>query len=66
MPKVVSLPEQIVAARREVGLRERVYPRWIAAGKMTQEKADAEIAAMKAILATLIEVDNERNPELLG
>lgn len=52
-PIAVSLPDQIKCVRREIGLRKRVYPRWVESGRLTQAKADAEIAAMKAVLATL-------------
>lgn len=36
---------------REIKMRRRVYPRWVADGRMTQAKADEEIAVMEAILA---------------
>lgn len=49
----VTVAEQIAAVEREIAMRGRVYPRWVAAGKMTQAKADAEIRAMRAVLATL-------------
>lgn len=49
----VSIDDQVAAAEREVRQRERVYPRWVEAGKMTQTKADHEIRAMKAIVETL-------------
>ena len=49
----VSLPEQLDAAKRELALRRRTYPRWVSAGKMKQAKADHEIAAMAAIVGTL-------------
>ncbi|MEW5709786.1 MAG: hypothetical protein AB1830_12920 [Pseudomonadota bacterium] len=42
-------------------MRQRVYPRWVAAGKMTREKADAEIAAIKAVLESLEAINR---PEL--
>jgi hypothetical protein len=38
-----------VAAEREVRFRERVYARRVQTGKMTRQKADEEIALMKAI-----------------
>jgi hypothetical protein len=38
-------------AERELKMRERVYPRWIADRRMTQAKADEEIALMRAIMA---------------
>ena len=44
-------------AEREVRMRRRVYPRWIEAGRMTQEQADREIAVMAAIAADYAEPD---------
>jgi len=49
----VSHGDQLACALREVKMRERVYPRWVAAGKMTQANADAQLEAMKAIAETL-------------
>ena len=49
----VSLADQLACARREVGMRERVYERRIVSGSMTQALADREIAAMRAIVETL-------------
>lgn len=37
------------AAEREVAFRRRVYARRVAVGKMSQAKADEEIALMEAI-----------------
>jgi hypothetical protein len=62
---MISLTEQITCLRREIGYRERVYPRWCSQGKMKQDKADYEVAAMKAALATLVRLYDEQNPELL-
>lgn len=60
----VSLPEQIAEVRREIGLREHLYPRWVVAGKLSQAKADRGLATMRAVLATLEQVDAERRPRL--
>lgn len=49
----VSLEQQVKCARRELAMRRGAYPRFVAHGKMKQAKADEEIAAMEAILATL-------------
>lgn len=49
----VSLKEQADACAREVVMRRRVYARWVQDGRMSQEKADAEIAAMAAAAGTL-------------
>lgn len=42
---------KLTAARRELAMRERVYPAWVRSRRMTQEKADYEIAVMAAIVA---------------
>lgn len=49
----IPLDEQLAAVEREIRLRERVYPRWIESGKMTQARADREIAAMQGVAMTL-------------
>jgi hypothetical protein len=49
----VPLAQQIACVEREIKMRESSYPRWVQAGKMTQAKADAELLAMRAVLATL-------------
>jgi hypothetical protein len=64
--KSITLVEQITCARREIAFRERVYPRFIEQGKLKPDKAEHELAAMRAVLATLLEVHKEQNPELLG
>jgi hypothetical protein len=38
-------------AKRELAMRRRVYPRWIAQSRMTPAKAQAEIEMMEAIEA---------------
>lgn len=47
----ITIEMQIACARRELALRQRVYPRWVAAKKMKQAEADKEIAAMAAMAA---------------
>lgn len=41
--------EKLAEVAREIGQRIRVYPRLIEAGKLTQPKADRQIAVMRAI-----------------
>lgn len=54
MPEAaVPLAEQIKCVKREIAMRKRVYPRWVADGRLIQSKADAEIAVMEAVRATL-------------
>lgn len=49
----IPLAAQLAEVRREIALRERVYPRWVAGGKVTQAGADAKLAAMRAVADTL-------------
>ncbi len=51
--EVVSLADQIVCVEREIGFRERMYPRWIREAKITQKVADLELVRLRAVLATL-------------
>lgn len=37
-------------AERELNMRKRVYPRWVAQSKMTQASADKETQTMEAIM----------------
>lgn len=49
----VPLAAQIKEVEREIAQRERVYPRWVADGRMPQTTADRQIEVMRAVLATL-------------
>lgn len=42
--------DKIGCLRREIAMREKVYPGWVARRKMTQDKADRELEIMQAIL----------------
>lgn len=48
-----TLEEQAACLRRELGLRKRVYPNWVASKKMSAAKAEREIETMEAALATI-------------
>ena len=50
----ISLAEQITCIRREIGMRERVYPKSVSAGRMKAEAAERELAAIRAVLETLV------------
>lgn len=49
----VPLLEQILCIEREIGMREKAYPRWVSAGKMKLDRAEREITVMRAVLETL-------------
>ena len=48
-----STADLAACAERELRMRLRVYPRWVAAGRLTQARADVEIAMMRAIAQRL-------------
>lgn len=48
-----EIEELIMCGYREVHMRERVYPRWVEAGKMKSNVADNEIKAMREIVNVL-------------
>ncbi len=48
-----TIAEQIASVERELGMRKRVYPRWVANGKLNQAAADLEMRRMEAVRDTL-------------
>lgn len=51
----VSISDMIAEQKRELALREALYPRFVASKKLTQIKADRQIAVLKATIAHLEE-----------
>lgn len=54
-----TIAEQIACVERELGMRGRVYPRWVANGKLNKAAADLEIRRMEAVKATLLRAEKE-------
>jgi hypothetical protein len=52
-PSEFNLTAQVACARRELGYRRYVFPKAVAARKMTPAEAEKEEACMEAILVTL-------------
>lgn len=50
-------------AKRELDKRKNFYPKWVAQGKMTQEKADFEIQSMQEILDYFEYLQIHQSPE---
>lgn len=48
-----TFTQQAEAARRELKLRQHVYPRRVGAGQMSQKLATEQIAVMESIVETL-------------
>jgi hypothetical protein len=49
----VPYAEQLACVERELKWRQRVYPRRVADGRMTQAKAIEEVRTMEAVADTL-------------
>ena len=50
----ITLDQMIACVEREIGMRERVYPRWVEQKKLLQTTADQELARMRAVRDFLI------------
>ncbi len=48
-PDDVRLHDKIQEIERELELRRKVYPRWVQAGKISQEQAHRQIIVLEAI-----------------
>ena len=55
----VPLDDQIAVVQREIRMRQRVYKRWVADGKMKSDTAKAEQDGMAAVLETLLAVQRK-------
>lgn len=49
----VLLVDQITEVEREIKMRRKVYPNWVAKGRMTAESAQEGIRRMLAVKGTL-------------
>jgi hypothetical protein len=61
-----DLPAQIVCVRREIRYRKFVFAKRVAAGTMTTLDAERELAAMEAVLNTLLELQSRADPDLFS
>jgi hypothetical protein len=50
MTDIITAADKLACAERELKLRQRVYERWVDAGKMSAGKAEHEIECMKEIV----------------
>ena len=49
MTATITADDKFTCAEREVKMRKKVYPRWVADGRMSEGKAALEIQIMEAI-----------------
>ena len=53
----IPLADQIAEVKRELAMRENVYPKLIDSGRLTPAAAHRHLANMRAVLATLEDID---------
>lgn len=56
---MTTLKEQMACVAREIALRERVYPKLIASGKLRPNEAEYQLATMHDVLDTLRDCKDE-------
>lgn len=61
-----TLPEMIAEADREAKLRERVYPKMVAAGRLSNAAANRQLATMRAIRDYLAGLDHQNGNRKSG
>jgi hypothetical protein len=62
---VIDLRDQIKEVRREIVLRERVYPYWVRRGHLKEGQAAYGLAVMREVLKTLERLEAEtKQPSL--
>lgn len=61
----MTLDKVVAALKREVVMREKVYPVRVLDGKMTQEEADHEVAAMKEALRIIDALNCGDDPQIV-
>lgn len=49
--EMIEAVDKLRCIEREIAMRKAVYPKWVASGRMKQDKADREIAVMEAVAA---------------
>lgn len=59
----ITFEEMTGEIARELGVRKRVYPRWIEQGKITPETADFRCLVFEAIAFHLYEEMKKREPQ---
>ena len=53
VPTDYPIGQQIREVRREIEMRERVYPNWVRKGTLDQDTARYRVAVMRSVLSTL-------------
>lgn len=58
---MIPITDQISELKRELAMRERVYPEWVQRGKIKRSDANAQYLRMKAALQTLVRIEEQNS-----
>ena len=61
MTNEITLDQMIQCVDREIGMRERSYPRWVEQKKLLQATADQELARMRAVRDLLLDLSSVKD-----
>jgi len=59
----ITIDEQLAEVKRELAMRNKVYPKWIESGSLPKQKADFQILVMEAVLISLQEIARQKAPQ---
>lgn len=59
----ITIDEQINEVKREIAMRQKVYPKWVESGSLPKPKADFQILAMEAVLVSLQDLAKKTAPQ---
>lgn len=60
----ITRAEVLAELRRELTTRQRVYPRWIVEGKITDEVATRRVATIQEAIVLITALDDAVQPSL--
>lgn len=55
----LTLPAQIAELKRERAMRDRVFPKFVESGRLTQDEADYRCACLDGAIASLVTLAND-------
>ena len=54
----ITLSEQVAEVRREIAMRQAVYPGLVERKKLAPARADRQLAVMRAVLEKLLQLEH--------
>lgn len=60
----ITTEDKLKEITREIKMRQRLYPRWVDAGKMSKEKANHALMIMQAVRQDYLDQMERETPSL--